>query len=109
MRPETRVKARRASEIAGELYRLLDDLAKELSNREDFAGYLLVRNLFDRVFGRKSDGLDVLSSLIAVSQMGESLNSGEVICAVSDQMTKNSSHASKRGDNRKRLKTLRQR
>jgi hypothetical protein len=105
MRPETRVKARRASEIAGELYRLLDDLRKELTNREDFAGYLLANNLHERIFGRKSDGLDVLSSLISISQMGEPLNSGEVVCAATDKATKNSSSASKNGGNRKRSKT----
>jgi hypothetical protein len=105
MRPETRIKARRASEIAGELYRLLDDLQKELGVREDFAGYLLVTNLHDRIFGRKSDGLDVLSSLIAVSQMGEHINSGEEVCAATDKATKNSAPASKNGGNRKRSKT----
>ena len=108
MRPETRVKARRAFEIAGELYRLLDELSRELSNREDFAGYLLVRNIHDHVYGRNSSGVDVLSSLIAVSQMGEP-SSGEPLCAVSDQTSKNSSPASKRGVNKKQSKTSRQR
>jgi hypothetical protein len=102
MRHETRVKARRASEIAGELYRLLDDLRKELGVREDFAGYLLVTNLHDRIFGRKSDGLDVLSSLIAVSQMGEPLNTeGEVICVVTDP-TKSTTRTSRNSGNKKR-------
>jgi hypothetical protein len=101
MRHETRVKARRASEIAGELYRLLDDLRKELGVREDFAGYLLVTNLHDRIFGRKSDGLDVLSSLIAVSQMGEPNTEGEVICVVTDP-TKSTKRTSRNSGNKKR-------
>lgn len=102
MRPETRVKARRASEIAGELYRLLDDLRKELGVREDFAGYLLVTNLHDRIFGRKSDGLDVLSSLIAVSQMGElPAYEGEVTCAVTDPVKSKSASKSNKGGNKR--------
>ena len=70
MRHETRVKARRASEIAGELYRLLDDLRKELASRGDFAGYYLANDIHDYVFGRKSTE-DVLGKLQAIATMGE--------------------------------------
>jgi len=70
MDDKTRAKADRASEIAGELYRLLDDLKKELSNERDFAGYYLVTDVHDYVFGRKS-AEDVLGKLHAVATMGK--------------------------------------
>lgn len=70
MDAKTRAKAQRASQIASELYKLLDDLQNELSNREDFAGYLLVTDVKNVVFGRKSTE-DVLGKLSAVATMGE--------------------------------------
>ena len=71
MDAKTRAKAKRAAEIAGELYRLLDDLRKNLSNREDFAGYILVNDVHEYVYGRRSQGEDVMSKLQAVASMGE--------------------------------------
>lgn len=72
MTEQTRAKAQRASEIAGELYRLLGELQSELSgsDRGDFAGYLLVTDVRERVFGRKSEE-DVLAKLHAVATMGK--------------------------------------
>jgi hypothetical protein len=70
MDAKTRDKAKRAAEIAGELYRLLDQLQKELPASRDFAGYLLVTDVKEAVFGRKSTE-DVLGKLSAVATMGE--------------------------------------
>jgi hypothetical protein len=69
MNAETRAKARRASEAATELYRLLEELGGELTKREDFAGYLHLQEVRDHVFGRNA--IDVLSKLNAVATMGE--------------------------------------
>jgi hypothetical protein len=69
MKAKTRNTAKRASTAAGELRRLLDDLSKELSeSRGDYAGYVLVNDVKEAIFGRNSD---VLTKLSAVASMGE--------------------------------------
>ena len=75
MNASTRAKAKEAYQHASELYRLLDELARELSVREDFAGYHLVTDIKDNVFGRKS-ATDVLGKLGAVATMGEKQPNG---------------------------------
>jgi hypothetical protein len=70
MNAKTRAKAKAAYGHASDLYKLLGELARELSSAEDFAGYFLVTDVKDSVFGRKSTE-DVLGKLGAVSRMGE--------------------------------------
>jgi hypothetical protein len=66
VRKETRAKAKVAFEKLAEVYSLLDELKKELSNREDFAGYLMVNDVQEAF-----RSAEALIRLQAVATMGE--------------------------------------
>jgi hypothetical protein len=66
VREATRVKAKAAFTKLTEVYSLLEELTSELSNREDFAGYLMVQDV--REAFRSADALIRLN---AVTTMGE--------------------------------------
>jgi len=66
MRASTRVKARQASNLAADLFKLLEELENELSTREDFTGYLLIREARESI-----SSSDLLTKLLSIARMGE--------------------------------------
>jgi len=66
MRASTRVKARQASNLAADLFKLLEELENELSTREDFTGYLLIREARESI-----SSSHLLTKLISIARMGE--------------------------------------
>ena len=66
MRASTRVKARQASNLAADLFKLLEELESELSTREDFTGYLLIREARGSI-----SSSHLLTKLISIARMGE--------------------------------------
>jgi len=70
VRAATRKKAKEAYSKLAEVYHLLDDLMKELSSREDFAGYLLAQDARQMIFG-SGVGTDALTKLGAIASLGE--------------------------------------